>query len=249
METVALAEDGTPGNPSTPSPYPYSDDAPAAIASGAGATPAVLPNGQQFRQGQKPHETYLYVGKRGDLSFYAHLAHGPVEGQTLARMMVGIYEEKIRRGALVDRESFVLVSVEAAAAEISDPWIAKLVASAAEPPDTPVQCSSLRLFGIRHMTFYAKPYEARYLLTGFLALCETVVDDGNLDVVEATWSDDSPAECRAFVTKNKGALRPLALHPFALLVAKLLDRRAYSSISWHPSARFIRHFDPEVYRE
>jgi hypothetical protein len=99
------------------------------------------------------------------------------------------------------------------------------------------------------MAFYAKPYEARYLLTDFLALCETVVDDGDLDVVEATWSDHSPVECRAFVTKNKGALRPLALHSFALLVAEILDRRAYSSISWHPSARFIRHFDPEVYHE
>ncbi len=195
---------------------------------------------------------FLRVGKSGDLTFYAHLSCGPTKDQVVARIAVGLYEDKIRQQTLADRESFVVVSVGANDTEISDSWVAKLTTPAEEPQEIPVQ-----LFGVRHMAFYAKPYGVQYLLANFLALCEAVVDDGDLELVEATWSDDHPSDCLAYRAMNKNAQKPFELQPFANLVVnaqKKLDAHktkggphANCSISWHPSARFIRHFDPELY--
>ncbi len=208
------------------------------------APPATNPtfSGKRRIRGQKIREKILCVGKSGDVTFFAHLSCMPVECQTLARMMVGIYDDKIRRRALADRESFVLVSAEALGAAEPGATTGETLRSIG------VQRAALRLIGIRHMAFYVKPCSAQKMFTEFLALCETITDDGGLEYVDASWSDDFPDECLAYTTINKNALRPFELHSFVSLVAGNLGRYADSSISWHPSTRFIRHFDPEIWR-
>lgn len=271
------SNENTTGNTSTPPPSPRgaatfvgsSDGDEVACLSGAvdeidpasGKLIETRPRPYRGRQKSIYHEKLLCVGTRGTLTFYAHLTNRPIATQTLACIMVGLYEDKIQQRSLADRESFVLVSVEADEAEVAveakaeveeteigDPWVAKLVAPAgAARSAAPIRRASVELLGVRHMAFYAKTYTAEYLLTSFLELCETVVDGGELVLVDAAWSGDQPAECLAFTTKNRDAPRPLALRPFASLVAGALGRHgAVRPVSWHPSARFIRYFDPKI---
>jgi hypothetical protein len=243
MGTVMESEDTNP----TPLHVDDSD------SGSSQTTPATEPSDLKFAR-------FLCVGNRGDLTFYAHLSSELVDSHTLVRMLVGVYDDKIRRRELADRESFVLISAVGDGAEIDDPWVSRPVASAEGARPEQQSCSSLpgpqeasarhvslRLLGVRHMAFYAKPLGTQYLLTNFLALCETVGADGDLTLVDAVWSDRDPAERRVCSVKNRDTPRPLALRPFASLVTKALERCRYSLISWHPSAGFIRHFDPEIY--
>lgn len=270
------SDENTTGNTSTPPPSPRgaadfvgsSDGDEVACLGGAvgeidhtSGKLTARPRPYRRRQKNICHEKLLCVGTRGTLTYYAHLTNQPIAAQTLACIMVGLYEDKIRRRLLADRESFVLVSVKADEAEvevaaeakaevdeteIGDPWVAKLVAPGDARSAAPIRRASVELLGVRHVTFYAKTYTAEYLLTSFLELCETVVDAGELVLIDAAWSDDRPAECLAYTSKNRDAPRPLALRPFASLVAGALGRHVDRPVSWHPSARFIRHFDPKI---